>query len=323
MGVEPILTLNPLQLICNLMKFKKNLFLFALFITFAFSLQAHGKLPYLLFSEKVTKGEALLLTLDARKRKDLKEPIYLKYNKKKIKLKKHPFKIQGIYYAMLGISYWSKPQKTALTLEWRDKEGLHRQKVPFQIIGGKYRKEKIRVKRSKIKPKKSLLKKAARDAKRVKKLLASEHPVRLWRGKFLLPVDNPFTTSPYGSSRIFNGQVRSYHNGLDLRAPKGTPIRNSNSGRVSLVRDLLYSGKTVLVDHGLGIFSGYSHLSKTLVKTGQWLPKGKVLGLAGATGRVTGPHLHWGITVNGVKVSPLQFQKAAAYLMSRRSIQFR
>ncbi|MFZ2055321.1 MAG: M23 family metallopeptidase [Candidatus Aminicenantales bacterium] len=108
----------------------------------------------------------------------------------------------------------------------------------------------------------------------------------------------------FGERRIYNGVPRSSHSGLDIAAPFGSPVRASNSGRVVLARDLYFSGKTVILDHGLGVFSIYCHFSRLKVSRGQDVKKGDILALAGSTGRSTGPHLHWAVRILGSRVDP-------------------
>jgi murein DD-endopeptidase MepM/ murein hydrolase activator NlpD len=129
-------------------------------------------------------------------------------------------------------------------------------------------------------------------------------------------------TSSFGNKRLFNGKLKSYHNGIDFRAPIGTPVFASNSGVVRLAENLFYSGKVVILDHGNFIFTIYAHLSKIDVKAGQQVGKGQQLGLTGATGRVSGPHLHWGVKVNGAAVNPIQFVKTMASLIGEKRQEF-
>jgi murein DD-endopeptidase MepM/ murein hydrolase activator NlpD len=110
---------------------------------------------------------------------------------------------------------------------------------------------------------------------------------------FVRPVPGE-PTSTFGARRVFNGQKRAPHAGLDLRAATGTPVSCSGPGTVALARDLYFSGNTVIVDHGAGLFTVYAHLSEMRVQAGAEVDAGDVVGLSGATGRVTGPHLHWG-----------------------------
>lgn len=123
----------------------------------------------------------------------------------------------------------------------------------------------------------------------------------LFYAPFDLPIDSA-VTSIYGSKRIFNKKKQTQHLGTDYRAAVGEPIKTSNRGRVVISRDFFYTGNTVIIDHGMGIFTTYGHLSKRTVSEGEIISSGTVIGLAGATGRVTGPHLHWGVTVNGLAV---------------------
>ena len=104
--------------------------------------------------------------------------------------------------------------------------------------------------------------------------------------------------------RVYNGKTTGFHACLDMAAPKGTPVAAAADGRVALAGDLYFSGGTVLLDHGGGLFTQYMHLSRVDVKDGDAVARGTILGLVGATGRVTGPHLHWGARLNGARVNP-------------------
>jgi murein DD-endopeptidase MepM/ murein hydrolase activator NlpD len=125
----------------------------------------------------------------------------------------------------------------------------------------------------------------------------------LWDGAFVLPLQG-LTTSPYGQRRVFNRELRSRHTGLDIDGSTGDPVRAANSGRVALSHDLFYNGQAVFIDHGLGLYTGYFHLSEREVVNGQWVEKGEIIGRVGATGRVTGPHLHWHLYLQGFSIDP-------------------
>lgn len=146
-------------------------------------------------------------------------------------------------------------------------------------------------------------KRAAMEAVELDKIYNTVTADRLWNKPFIVPIPGGTGTN-FGHRRVFNGQSRNPHAGADLRASTGTPIHSTNRGRVVLARDLFFTGNTVVVDHGLGIFMIYAHLSKLNVKPGDVVDNGAVLGLAGATGRVTGPHLHWSARVQGGRVDP-------------------
>jgi murein DD-endopeptidase MepM/ murein hydrolase activator NlpD len=111
--------------------------------------------------------------------------------------------------------------------------------------------------------------------------------------------------SRFGTRSIFNGKPRNAHGGADFLSPAGTPIHAPNAGRVVIARDLYFSGNTVVIDHGLGLFSMLAHLSAIDVREGQMVGADQILGRVGATGRVTGPHLHWAVRANGARVDPL------------------
>ncbi|WP_291357851.1 M23 family metallopeptidase [Desulfovibrio sp.] len=142
-----------------------------------------------------------------------------------------------------------------------------------------------------------------RDREKVAAALAQRLPERQWE----LPLDRPVpgtVSSLFGLKRVFNGEPRGMHRGLDLRGAQGSPIRACADGVVALVDDLYFSGNAVYINHGDGVFTSYLHMSKPLVKPGEHVKRGQVIGLVGATGRVTGPHLHLGLVVQGESVDP-------------------
>ncbi|GAB6063313.1 M23 family metallopeptidase [Deferrisoma palaeochoriense] len=145
---------------------------------------------------------------------------------------------------------------------------------------------------------------AAREAKRIRAVLSRVSRPRLWAGPFRLPAEGP-VSSPFGVRRVYNGERRGYHSGLDIAAPRGAPVRAAERGVVALADDLFYTGRTVFLDHGLGLFTAYFHLDEIRVREGQPVEPGEVIGLVGSTGRSTGPHLHWGAYLAGLKADPL------------------
>ncbi len=148
------------------------------------------------------------------------------------------------------------------------------------------------------------LERVNQEARKLQALFQTFRNERLWKNVFIRPVEGEISTG-FGLTRIINGHQRSQHTGVDLRAEEGTSILASNHGVVVLVDELFFTGKSILLDHGWGLYSMYFHLSETLVKEGTLVRTGAILGRVGSTGRSTGPHLHWGIRINGARVDPL------------------
>jgi murein DD-endopeptidase MepM/ murein hydrolase activator NlpD len=154
-----------------------------------------------------------------------------------------------------------------------------------------------------VEPGPEALKEIALDAELKKKVFAASAPEHLWTASFRAPVTAAPTDS-FGTRRMFNGKLASIHMGMDFRAPMGTPVRAGNSGVVVLARPLYYEGNCVVIDHGLGLFTVSMHLSRIDVREGQRVATSERLGLSGATGRVTGPHLHWAVRWQGAYLDP-------------------
>jgi hypothetical protein len=148
------------------------------------------------------------------------------------------------------------------------------------------------------------LARADAEHRELEAVLADSATERLWHGTFRVPVEGGRPTGGFGLRRILNGQPRSPHAGFDWAASEGTPVRAANAGRVVLVAEHFFAGRSVIVDHGLGLFTLYFHLSAVSVSVGEAVDAGHVLGAVGATGRVTGPHLHLGVILGGARVDP-------------------
>jgi murein DD-endopeptidase MepM/ murein hydrolase activator NlpD len=149
-------------------------------------------------------------------------------------------------------------------------------------------------------------KRAAEDQKKMRAIYDTVTPERLWDGKFQLPLKDVTTGGNFGRRRILNGESRSPHAGIDFPTAAGTPVFASQSGKVVLAENLYYSGNTVVLDHGYGIYTLYAHLSEIGVSPGAMVKAGEEIGKVGATGRVTGPHLHWGLTIDHARVNAMQ-----------------
>ncbi|MDF1535922.1 MAG: M23 family metallopeptidase [bacterium] len=149
--------------------------------------------------------------------------------------------------------------------------------------------------------------------------LATRTRERFWRDGFVIPVEGRISTR-FGTGRVLNGKPRSSHSGVDVAAGKGAPILASNSGKVLLAYDFYLSGKTVVVDHGWGICTIYGHMDQIGVREGQRVERGQAIGTVGTTGRATGPHLHFGAFIRGVKVNPLKLIEVTRDFTADRKI---
>ena len=155
-----------------------------------------------------------------------------------------------------------------------------------------------------VNPPAAQLQRIAKDSAFLKEIASHPAPARLWTQSFVRPVPDA-ANSRFGTRSVFNGEPRSPHGGADFASPAGRPVKAPNAGRVVAARELFFTGNVVMIDHGLGVFSMLAHLSRIDVKEGDEVKAGDVVGLVGATGRVTGPHLHWALTVSGARVDPV------------------
>lgn len=155
-----------------------------------------------------------------------------------------------------------------------------------------------------VNPPPSALGRIQLEARQLTDLWEASAPEKLWDGRFVRPVPDP-ANSAFGTRTILNGQARSPHSGADFGSASGTPVKAPNSGRVVLVATYYFTGDTVVIDHGLGLFSLFAHLSAIDVHEGDLVKAGEVIGSVGASGRVTGPHLHWAVRANGARIDPL------------------
>jgi len=152
------------------------------------------------------------------------------------------------------------------------------------------------------------LERVKKEAAIMKEALEASPTVPQWKGPFVKPLSGE-VVGTFGQASIINGMPRAPHSGVDLKAERGTPVVSINSGRVVLTGEHFFNGLFVVVDHGGAVQSMYFHLDKILVQQGDEVTKGMVVGLVGATGRATGPHLHFGIRINGARIDPMQFIK--------------
>ena len=211
------------------------------------------------------------------------------------------------YYALLGLDLGLPAELGRLSLTARRSSGepvVCTSLVP--VAEGEFAVDRLRVSPGFVQVKPADRARTRREAERLRDIWATVTPERLWDGTFQPPLKKMEPRGNFGRRRFFNNQPRAPHTGEDLRGSRGTPVYAPQRGRVALAENLFYAGNTVILDHGLGLFTYYAHLSKIDVKEGDVIETGKRLGRVGATGRVTGPHLHWAARVGNARVNPLE-----------------
>ena len=172
------------------------------------------------------------------------------------------------------------------------------------VVPGEYPSETISVRPNHVSPSRQELQQLKRERAELGRIYKSSSRTRLWTGPFQMPMSSQLT-SPFGTRRVYNGLMQSFHQGVDFKAAEGTPVLAAGAGKVVLAKNLFLTGNTVIVDHGVDVFTVYAHLSALNARPGEMIPQGHLLGLSGMTGRASGPHLHWGAKVLGSRVNPL------------------
>jgi len=212
-----------------------------------------------------------------------------------------------VLHALLGVDLETPPGPREWKLSWTGPDGNAAVcSVPITVRAGKFATERLQVGKQYVQPDPEQLKRAEEDQKKMKAIYDSITPEALWKGKFRVPLKDVTTGGNFGKRRILNGEARAPHAGVDFPAAAGTPVFAAQAGKVALAENLYYSGNTVVIDHGFGIYTLYAHLSKIEVQAGDSVEVSAEIGKVGATGRVTGPHLHWGLTIAHARVNALQ-----------------
>jgi len=207
------------------------------------------------------------------------------------------------WFALAGVDVEAPDGPSTLSITTQTSSGTANLSQTVEIHPAHYRTGSLTVAPKFVEPDPEALKQIEAEGHLKEKVFAASASKPLWTGSFRAPVAAPATSS-FGMRRTFNGKLASIHKGMDFRAKKGTPVRAGNSGVVVLARPLYYEGNCVVIDHGLGLFTLSMHLSQIAVKEGQQVATGDRIGLSGATGRVTGPHLHWAVRWQGAYLDP-------------------
>jgi len=211
---------------------------------------------------------------------------------------------QQQWYALVGLPLSIKPgQKKLEIITTKDTKSS----IPFHVDDKKYKKQHITITdKRKVNPNKLDMQRITQEKKQITTAFrhwSHSHHNNL---SFTIPVQGR-QSSPFGLQRFFNGQARRPHSGLDIAAPQGTLIRAPIAGNVILTGDFFFNGQSIFIDHGQGLITMYCHLSMINVKEGDEVKQGDKIGEVGKTGRATGPHLHWSVSLNNARIDPALF----------------
>jgi hypothetical protein len=205
-----------------------------------------------------------------------------------------------VWDVLAGIDIETKPGIYPLTISITFTDGTsQRLEQTISVEEAPYKSTTLSVPDRFVAPDPVALKRVAADRVVKEKAFAHTASLPLWSGSFKPPLHSAPSTDSFGTRRVFNGSLASVHRGLDYRAKKSTPVAAVNSGRIILARPLYYEGNCVVVDHGQGLMTLYMHLSRFKIAEGARVKRGQIIGLSGATGRATGPHLHLGVRWQG------------------------
>jgi murein DD-endopeptidase MepM/ murein hydrolase activator NlpD len=199
------------------------------------------------------------------------------------------------FTALAGVNLNRSPGRYSLVLDART--------IEIRVATHPYPSSTITVPQKFVEPPKVIQQRIADESLVKRTVFKSSPPERLWGGPFVAPTNTRYTSS-FGARRVYNGKTRSVHQGLDFSVAIGTQIKAANSGRVVIARDFYFEGGFIVIDHGESIFTLYMHLSQFQVKEGDAVDKGAPIARSGSSGRVTGPHLHFGIQWRGAYLEP-------------------
>lgn len=289
------------------MNILKNRFIVFTFISFLFAFGL-SPLAYCLDSpikasfkpEKIKQGDILLVSIKANpgaykiSGTFLDKPVYFYTDSNK-----------NSYAALIGIDMNTEPNLYTLSLNLEDEKGKKIKKsYKIKVRPTKFGLQRLTLPKEMVELDEETLKRVMAEQKKIGKIWNIFTEEYLWEGNFISPAEGE-VSSNFGLRRIINGEQKNPHNGIDFAAPEGASVYAPNHGRVVFIDELFFSGKSLVIDHGIGLFTMYFHLSEILVDDGEDIKKGQVIAKVGKSGRATGPHLHWGMRLNGAKVNPI------------------
>jgi murein DD-endopeptidase MepM/ murein hydrolase activator NlpD len=186
-----------------------------------------------------------------------------------------------------------------------------RARAALIVVDASYPVQRLSVPRSFTELDAATLERVAREKTALERLWETATPARFWHSPFRVPLEEPARGTGFGLKRIINGDPRAPHTGVDFSAPAGTPVLAANAGLVALAEEHFFAGRSLVLDHGEGLYTMYFHLQDSLFHSGQRVTQGEVIGHVGSTGRATGPHLHWGVRLYGARINPEELLRLA------------
>jgi len=211
----------------------------------------------------------------------------------------------GVWRGLIGIDLDTRPGDYGVAVRGTTGSGdTVRATYTLAVEPKEFATRHLSVNPSFVNPPAEVLERIRHEAARQAQIFKTSSTDRHWSGGFRRPVGGEATSS-FGRRSVYNGEPRSPHSGTDFRSGAGTPIEAPNAGTIVLAEETYFSGNVVIIDHGWGLYSYFAHLSAIDVTEGDIIETGQVVGKVGATGRVTGPHLHWTVRLNEARVDPL------------------
>ncbi len=267
---------------------------------------AHAlKLRVIWNPSKVKPGSAVVLKVEA--------PVELRKAEAVAGDERFPLVQTGTwsYSALIGIDMKYKYAIYPVKVELFPMKGKapYRIKADLKVPGREYGSQSLLLPQGMVDLSQERVARVRNDIGTVREVLRHRSEVRYWRGPFIMPLTGR-QTGGYGVSRILNKKERSPHKGMDIASPEGTSIKAANGAVVSLAKELLLSGNTVVLDHGWGVSTIYAHMRSVAVKEGQIVRRGQIIGEVGSTGRASGPHLHFGAEIRGASIDPASLIEA-------------
>jgi len=258
--------------------------------------------PFEIQCRSLQPGEPILVRLKADAPAG---PIRVRLGQEAIVLSKPVADDPGRSFALLGIDLGTKPGPLEIVVEVENPDRtIAATLFVLQVAARDFPTREFRIATSMVTPPSEQTERIRRESEMVAAILAVVSPEWLAKGSFQSPLPDFEPFPNFGQRRVYNKKVGSVHSGVDISAPRDTPALAPNDGRIVLASKLYFSGNTVIIDHGLGVFTHGCHFDELLVRRGDMVAKGQAVAKVGSTGRSTGPHLHWSVRILGARIDP-------------------